>query len=263
MRHPAPPDRFDILLKLGGFLIVAVVLWVLILGLVPTNDGVLRSVTASLLAGLIANFLSSRWFGSGSARDFGLAWSVSAAKQTALGWLLGFGALAAILGGAWISGTASWSPDERGNLAVLTIALLAGAAGEELLFRGYAFQFLAESWPVQTIVGSGALFGLTHVLLNENIQWLGAINTALWGALLGFAYWRTRALWLPIGIHFGWNLAQVLAGVSLSGTTIRATGVRLEWTASDLWSGGAYGPEGGLWTTIAGGALLLILRRVR
>lgn len=263
MRHAAPPDRFDILLKLGGFVIVAAMLWTLILGLLPTNDGVLRSVTASLGAGLVANFLSSRWFGLGSPSDFGLAWSVSAAQRSILGGLLGFGALAAILFGAWMSGSATWIPAEPGNVALLTVALLAGAAGEELLFRGFAFQFLAESWPVQTILGSGALFGLTHVLLNENIRWLGAINTALWGTLLGFAYWRTRALWLSIGIHFGWNLAQVLAGVSLSGTTIRATGVRLEWTAADMWTGGAYGPEGGLWTTIAGGALLLILRRVR
>lgn len=262
MRHSAP-DRFDILLNVSGFAIVAVALWILLLGLVPTDDGVLRSVAASLGSGLAANFASARWFGSGTPSDFGLSWSAAARRQAAVGWVLGFSALASILAGAYMSGSATWVPDEPGNIALLTLALLAGAAGEELLFRGFAFQFLARLWPVQTIVGSGLLFGLTHVVLNEHIQWLGALNTALWGALLGFAYWRTRALWLPIGLHFGWNLAQVLAGVSLSGTTIRATGVRLEWTGPELWSGGAYGPEGGLWTTIAGVGMLLILRRVR
>ena len=52
---------------------------------------------------------------------------------------------------------------------------------------------------------------------NENASIFGIGNTMLWGVLLGFAYLRTRALWLPIGLHFGWNFALPLFGVNLAG----------------------------------------------
>lgn len=250
-------------MHLGGFGVVAVTLWLLLANLLPGSDPVWRSVATSLFAGLAANLASARWFGTLRFADFGLGWSADSAKQTCLGLFLGAGSMSALVLGAVITGLARWEPAESGNLIWLAATLLAGATGEELLFRGYAFQYLAEAWPAPAILGSGVLFGLAHVLLNHNIQPIGALNTALWGALLGYGCWRTKALWLPIGIHYGWNLAQVLFGASLSGTTISATGVRLVWSGPDLWSGGDYGPEGGLLTTAAGFAVLLMLRRVR
>ena len=262
MRHAASPDRFDILLNIGGFAAIAVVFWITLVIAIP-GDPVLRSVSASLFAGLAANLACARWFGTKRFSDFGLGWNSSSARHGGMGVALGAGAMSLLVLGAVGLGFATWQPAVHGNLIWIVIALLAGATGEELLFRGYAFQYLAQEWPGATIAGSGILFGLTHVLLNQNIQWIGALNTALWGALLGFAYWRAKSLWLPIGIHYGWNLAQVLFGASLSGTTIGATGVRLVWSAGDLWSGGDYGPEGGLLTTLAGIVVLLILRRVR
>jgi len=39
------------------------------------------------------------------------------------------------------------------------------------------------------------------------------------------------------------------------------TGYTLHWRAGDLWSGGAYGPEGGLLTTIVVIALFFVLQR--
>jgi hypothetical protein len=39
-----------------------------------------------------------------------------------------------------------------------------------------------------------------------------------------------------------------LAGVSLSGFKIGLTGYTLRWHVSDLWSGGAYGPEASVLT---------------
>lgn len=46
------------------------------------------------------------------------------------------------------------------------------------------------------------LFGLGH-------QWEGAIlDTTLIGVILSVSAIRTRALWWPIGFHFGWNLTS-------------------------------------------------------
>ena len=96
---------------------------------------------------------------------------------------------------------------------------------------------------------------------NPNSTLLGVGNTMLWGVLLGFAYWRTNALWLPIGLHFGWNVALPLFGANLSGFTMGVTGYALHWTDRCLWSGGDYGPEGSLLTTAIVIVLFFVLQR--
>jgi uncharacterized protein len=87
----------------------------------------------------------------------------------------------------------------------------------------------------------------------------------LWGVLFGYAYLRTSALWLPIGLHFGWNVALPVFGANLSGFTMGVTGLALHWNAGGnagvLWSGGDYGPEGSLLTTAIVVALFIVLHR--
>jgi hypothetical protein len=73
---------------------------------------------------------------------------------------------------------------------------------------------------------------------------------------------RTRALWLPIGMHFGWNVAMPFLGENLSGFTMGMTGYELHWRTDVLWSGGAYGLEGGLLTTGVVAGLFVLLYRV-
>ena len=75
-------------------------------------------------------------------------------------------------------------------------------------------------------------------------------NTFLWGALFGWCVFRSGDLWLPIGIHYGWNWTLPLFGVNLSGFTMGVTGYKLEWSAGQLWSGGDYGVEGSLLTSV-------------
>ena len=70
------------------------------------------------------------------------------------------------------------------------------------------------------------------------------------GILFGYAFLRTRSLWMPIGLHFGWNLTLPLFGVNVSGLTMKLTHHQMEWTIGPLWSGGEYGPEGGLLVTM-------------
>jgi membrane protease YdiL (CAAX protease family) len=131
-----------------------------------------------------------------------------------------------------------------------------------MLFHGYAFQLLIRSLGAfATILPASILFGLAHVG-NQNATLLGVVNTALWGILLGYAYWRTNALWLPIGLHFGWNVTLPLFGVNLSGFTMGVTGYGLHWRAGDLWSGGGYGPEGSLLTTAIVVVLFFLVQRL-
>jgi uncharacterized protein len=115
--------------------------------------------------------------------------------------------------------------------------------------------------PWATILPTSALFGMAH-LMNPNPNALGIANTVLWGCLLGYAYWRTKALWLSIGLHYGWNVALPLFGVKLSGLTMEVTGYALQWKVGELWSGGEYGPEGSVLTTAVAVGLFVVIRRV-
>ena len=218
-------------------------------------------------AAFTANLLTIRIFDRRPIADIGLGTGHGAGTNLAIGVGLGAGAAAVMLAMpligseghlVWHAGDAfSW-----GRLLFYLASLLFGAAGEEILFRGYAFQLLIEKiGPFATILPVSVLFGLAHSN-NSHATTLSLINTALWGVVLGVAFLRSRDLWLPIGIHFGWNAVLPMFGVNLSGLTIDLTRYVYRWDLSTLWSGGAYGPEGGLLTTFFGMLVLVILARI-
>lgn len=86
--------------------------------------------------------------------------------------------------------------------------MAAAAVTEELMFRGVLFRITEErigTWIA--LVLTGALFGLSH-LLNPDAGLWGATAIAIEaGGMLTAAYVATRKLWVPIGLHFGWNFA--------------------------------------------------------
>ncbi len=128
--------------------------------------------------------------------------------------------------------------------------LMLAAANEELVFRGYAFQRLADSIrPAGAVAAFSVLFALGH-LANPSHTMISTTNTVLIGLLLAIAYLRTRALWMPLGIHFAWNYAQgFVLGFPVSGLAVpRSLMVARVHGAAPL-TGGQYGPEGSLLTT--------------
>ncbi len=141
-----------------------------------------------------------------------------------------------------------------GVLITGTLVLVLSAANEEILFRGYPFQRLVEGvGGAGAILISSVIFGGVH-LDNPSSTALSTLNTVLAGVLLAVAYLRTRALWLPIGLHFSWNWTMVLIGFPVSGLELMEPGWRAVPVAGMEWlHGGAYGPEGGV---IATGAIL-------
>ena len=220
----------------------------------------------TFLGAAAANSLMMSIFERASLAHIGLLWNEASARNLLLGLAGGVGAACLVLAPCLAAGVAVWRPapgEASGADAILFLAVLLwfGAVGEEMLFRGYGFQvLLARLGPYATILPVSVLFAFAHAG-NLNITALALGNTALWGVLLGYAFLRSRDLWLPIGLHFGWNFTLPLFGVNLSGFTMRVTGYAVEWNVGPLWSGGAYGPEGGLLTCLALGALFVYLRR--
>ncbi len=242
---------------MGIFIVIALLglqIFGLVFGFILGPGGYL--VTAALgtfAAAAVANAIPLRIYERSRLSDLGLGWNHDSRRNLSLGILGGIGAALCVLILPILTRAAEVepSPDTRtqwGSLLFLTIILLFGAVGEELLFRGYAFQVLVQNMgPYATILPVSVLFGVAH-MNNPNVTALGVINTILWGVLFGYAFLRSGDLWLPIGLHFGWNWTIPLLS-NLSGFTMGTTGYLLHWKAGMLWSGGSYGPEGGLLTT--------------
>ncbi len=219
------------------------------------------------VAGLAANLLTMAIFDRRPFVDIGLRVTPASAAHLALGVALGGGAAALLLLAPLLAGTGHLTLRPHSEftwptLAFYLVTLFFAAAGEEMIFRGYAFQFLIEKiGPFGCVLPVGVIFGLVHTS-NPSATPLSVLNTALWGVLLGYAFLRSRDLWLPIGMHFGWNAVLPLFGVNLSGLTIEVTRYFYKWDLTPLWSGGAYGPEGGLLTTIFAAILFFALHRM-
>jgi hypothetical protein len=107
-----------------------------------------------------------------------------------------------------------------------------------------------------TLAATSIFFALLHIpnlieLGTPAVSTMALINLALAGVLLAIAYLRTRALWLPIGIHFAWNFLQAFVfSMPVSGLSLPPKLLQIEVTDWELMTGGTFGLEGSFITTI-------------
>ena len=123
---------------------------------------------------------------------------------------------------------------------------LTTAVGEELLFRGVMLRTLEDAFgSTAALMLTAVLFGALHAG-NPSATYLSTSAIALEaGVLLAAAYFWSRNLWLPIGLHLAWNLTEGgLFGAAVSGSAARGVvSVPLSATASVALTGGDFGPE--------------------
>jgi membrane protease YdiL (CAAX protease family) len=132
-----------------------------------------------------------------------------------------------------------------GMLAMFAIFITVGWQ-EELFSRGYQLQNLADGVNTPVAVGlSSLIFAFLHAG-NPNITWVAFIGLFLAGVFMAYAYLRTRQLWLPIGLHIGWNFFEgAVFGFQVSGLeSYRLILQNVE--GPTLITGGPFGPEAGL-----------------
>ncbi|MDX3190590.1 CPBP family intramembrane metalloprotease [Streptomyces sp. MN03-5084-2B] len=130
--------------------------------------------------------------------------------------------------------------------------MAAAAVTEELLFRGILFRIVENrlgTWLALAL--SGLVFGLVH-LFNEHASLWGAIAIAVeGGGLLTSAFIATRKLWLPIGLHFGWNFAGAgIFGAVVSGKDATEGLLTAATSGPSIVTGGDFGPEGSLYSVL-------------
>ncbi len=136
-------------------------------------------------------------------------------------------------------------------LTALTMAIVS-AVGEEILMRGMVFRLVEEKiGTFGALAFSAIVFGGVH-LANPGASLASALSVALEaGILLGLAFALARNLWFPIGIHFGWNLAEGgIFGAAVSGLKSHGV-VHATLSGPDLLTGGQFGPEQSIVTVVA------------
>ena len=233
------------------------------LGLLLAAFKLLTSLLDRRPLGSVGLAFCGRWY-----LEFGMGLGIGALM------ILSVGALEQLLGMAHFT-VSSASPGQFAGWGVgLLVFLLVAATDEELIFRGYPFQRLVDALggagrflvgkvpglaaferlaealgPAVAVALFSGAFGLVH-LRNPDHTWLSTLNTMLVGVPLAVAYLRTRALWLPVGIHLAWNYVQGCGlGLPVSGIRMPFSFLRAEVGGSELLTGGPYGPEGGLLAT--------------
>jgi membrane protease YdiL (CAAX protease family) len=258
---------------LATVLSIPAAILIILSGNLATLDG--RTVLAvsapgTALAFTGATFIARRMFDRRSFRSLGFGHD----RHTVADLLLGF-ALSGVMqtviflaewGAGWLRPTGwAWESSPLpgvllSGLGTLAIFILVGFY-EELFSRGYQLQNLADglnmTWGVLL---SSVIFGVMH-LQNPNAGLGAVLGVLAAGLLFAFSWVRTRRLWLPIGLHIGWNFFEgAVFGFPVSGLAFDGL-IRQQAAGPPLLTGGAFGPEAGLVVlpSLALGAVLILL----
>lgn len=153
--------------------------------------------------------------------------------------------------GGWLQVESfAWSveawPEILASLGIMLLVFGLASWFEELLARGYWLQNLSEGLNLSLgVLLSSLLFSFAHAY-NANVSWQAYMGLFLSGLFFALCYLRTRQLWLPIGVHLGWNFFEGnIFGFPVSGAYFYQL-IRQTVNGPDIITGGAFGPEGGL-----------------
>ena len=215
---------------------------------------------ALLATALLAGYLANRFLEGLPWRALGLVIHARWIRDFLIGSLIGIASLALGVGIAAAGGGLKFAMNTDaapGRVATIVIGsgvlFLVAALAEEAAFRGYPLQTLTRAklaW--LGILLTSVPFAIGHLLNPNVVPGATFANTTLAGIWLAVAYLRTRSLWFPLGVHWGWNWALgSLFGLPVSGLHLVSAPLLKAQDAGPAWlTGGSYGLEGGLAGTI-------------
>lgn len=167
--------------------------------------------------------------------------------------LLCLGPLAA-LGAYRIDG----ATDAGRYVAQSAATMLLVSCFEEVLMRAILFRLVERAWGSRIALAVSAVIFVAGHVPNDHFDPVAALNTALAGTLFAAAFMATRRMWVPIGMHFAWNfLLDAVFSVPVSGMPPQGW-LRGTMTGPDWLTGGGYGVEASIVTTVVYGAACVI-----
>jgi membrane protease YdiL (CAAX protease family) len=187
----------------------------------------------------------------------------------AVGGFIFLSALAAAFFGGFAQINPEFSKLSMQAMALSTLGVTLASAGEEVMMRGFVLQELMSKFSTaSSVVVSSLLFAALHggALVHSNMAAIGALNIFLASVLLSLAYLATRSLWLPIGIHAGWNVMQgPVLGINVSGNDMAGGWQPVTFSGPEMMTGGSFGFEASLLGLIGPtlGILMMVAMRKR
>lgn len=161
----------------------------------------------------------------------------------------------------WVNGNLTINSIHFGFISLLQSIFLFAlvSLNEEIFIRGYILpNFMDSMNRYLALILSSLIFTALH-LLNPNVSILGISNIFLAGILLGISYIFTKNLWFPIAFHFSWNFFQgPIFGFEVSGTE-SATLISQTINGNEILTGGEFGFEGSLLTSILCSSCIILL----
>jgi uncharacterized protein len=173
-------------------------------------------------------------------------------QGAALGWALLLVAVLPMMLLGHLHPEFSFTPHDLYALLPSILALLAGSLAVEVAFRGFLYKQLIGA--IHTGAATVAMSGIFALASSFGIfgPYAGARSvqvTFVAGLFFSLAYLRTHGLWLGWGLRFGWSVTTAMVfGLPVSGNTEYSVLVFSNTSGSPWLTGGAYGPDGSLWT---------------
>jgi membrane protease YdiL (CAAX protease family) len=121
--------------------------------------------------------------------------------------------------------------DDIGELLLtLVVVAVLPALGEELIFRGIVQRQLQEHIgnPHTAIWIAALIFSLFH------LQFAGALPRLVLGAGLGYLFWWTNSLWVPIVAHFVINGMQIAGQYIWKSALAESSAPEVNWGATAI-----------------------------
>lgn len=147
----------------------------------------------------------------------------------------------------------SLSIAEWGVFLAYVMMWIPQGATEEIMFRGFMMSRISTRYGKAVAVGISAfLFCIFHGL-NPGFTVLALVNLVLYSVFYAIIAYKTDSIWILMAAHTAWNWAQGnIFGLEVSGNSNIVSIITSSETAKTnaLWTGGGFGPEGGLAVTI-------------
>lgn len=237
--------------------------------IVEATDGsdttlIVIAEVGTVLAAAGTLYAAWRWIERKPLAELGFA-RVHPLRELALGAGIGVALLSTVIA---VMALAGWYHVEYvhfgawGSVALAVLFFAGVAFAEETMARGFLLrqcEQLGGTWFALAL--SALVFGAAHAT-NPNATVVSVLAIAVEaGVLLGAAYLLTRSLWLAIGVHWAWNVCEgPIYGAPVSGEkNLFDPLLHAHIAGPRLWTGGEFGPEGGLTTMLVAGAAGCVL----
>lgn len=227
-------------------------------------SGLMTGISLILtVVGIIAAILYCRLIERRSLVSAGLARDKCVRKYI-FGAVLGTVMFSASVGICVITGAVHYAGTDINNIPIfvlICVGWLIQGAEEEILCRGLLMSSLSARMPLWgAVLINSAFFAILHIF-NGGFNPIVFVNLTLFGLFMSAMALRFNSIIPCCAAHSLWNLTQGnVFGLPVSGGQSGPSVWRLELDSGmEIWTGGIFGIEGGLGTTVILGALTICL----